>query len=92
MSLPLTSDRRRRLAAVVLRGDLAAYDATPKFRVTVDRLIDELLRSAGPSFPADSWDLLADRVIARFAHRLPQAQTAEPSAAREVNGAACLPA
>jgi hypothetical protein len=75
--ISIASHRRRRLAAVMLRGDLAAYDATPLFRAKVDRLIDELLASHDRPQSPDSWDAIADRVIERFGHRVREARVAE---------------
>ncbi len=71
-STPLNLHHRRKLAAVVLRGDLSAYETTPAFKATVDRLIDELLESYGVWQEADSWDSVTDRIAACFAHRLPK--------------------
>jgi hypothetical protein len=69
-STPLSSHHRRKLAAVVLRGDLTAYETTPAFKATIDRLIDELLESYGPWQETDSWDSVTDRIVKCFAHRL----------------------
>lgn len=73
------TSHRCRLAAVMLQGDLRPYDSTPLFKARVDRLIDELLQSAGAPQSPNSWDALADRVAARFAHRLPALHRSEPA-------------
>lgn len=74
-SIPISSHHRLKLAAVVLRGELTAYETTPIFRATVDRLIDELLESYGALQETDSWDDVTDRIVACYAHRLPGQST-----------------
>jgi hypothetical protein len=85
--MPLSSHHRRNLAAVVLRGELAAYETIPEFRLTVDRLIDELLESCGTLQENESWDVVTERIVARFARRLPQEQPEASVSASSAPGA-----
>ena len=94
VSVSIASHRRRRLATIMLRGDLAAYEATVTFKAKVDQLIDELLESYGQPQALESWNTVADQVIARFAYRLrephiPTSFSVVPSARRD---AVLLPA
>lgn len=81
MSVPvspvlLTPDRRRRLAAVLLRGDLTTYDTTPTLAYVIDGLADALLQTNTREHTEESWNGIADQMIDRFAHRMSSAPVA----------------
>lgn len=65
----LTSDRRRELASVLLRGDLQHYDTVAAQAQVINTLIDELLLTTVHQERNTAWDVAADRLIRRFAYR-----------------------
>lgn len=68
-SVILQHERRRELAAVLLRGVIEPYDHVPLVAEHIDHLIDEMLRRAARSTDAD-WERLAADVADRFSYRL----------------------
>ncbi len=62
---------RRQLAAVLLRGKLQPYDVSSIFAHVIDSMIDDVLITAAGQLPDTSWELIAQRLIDRFAYRLP---------------------
>lgn len=69
-SVELTTDRRRRLAAVLLRGDLRSYDSVAAYAQVINDLIDELLCAMTREPEDTSWDVAADRLIGQYAYRV----------------------
>lgn len=70
-SVVLAPHCRRQLAAVLLRGKLHHYDTSPVLTRLIDLLIDDLLIAVAAQEPAASWEALAERLLDRFAYRLP---------------------
>lgn len=61
----------RQLAAVILRGALHQYDRSPTLAHVVDSVIADLLVEAGMHDATSSQEVLATRLLHRYAYRLP---------------------
>ena len=68
-SIALAPHRRRQLAAVLLRGNLDAYDVHSAMAGIVDRMVDQLVEDALRAQPQLSCDAAAQRVIDQYAYR-----------------------